>query len=132
MGEKTPPNFFDRIRDVLTQGAAVSTSRIEEAARSGKLQLDIVAEKRKLTTRQSELGALTFRAAEEGQLSGLATQAPFLVALGQVRESHAEIAEMEERLAELHASYHQTEQGFGGSGNSGPDASHGDSTGSGI
>ena len=53
-------NFFDKLKNGIAKGATQSASAIEEAAKTGKIHLDIINEKRKLATEFEELGQFVY------------------------------------------------------------------------
>ena len=92
--------FLERLKSKVISGAQNSAAKIEEAARTGKLHLDLMAERRKLIRAFTELGQEADAALRENASANLA-QRPGVAELRLGIERHQkEIAELEARLAE--------------------------------
>jgi hypothetical protein len=57
-------NLFSKIKAKMMAGAQSSADKIEEAARTGRLHIGILAERKKLHRFQAELGKAAFTALE--------------------------------------------------------------------
>ena len=65
-------SFLEKLKKSVLAGAQTSAIKIEEAARTGKLHLDLMAERRKLAREFTELGKEAHTALREGKLEGFA------------------------------------------------------------
>src|SRR3954470_21571862 len=55
-GNHMSDSFLEKLKKSVLAGAQTSATKIEEAARTGKLHLDLMAERRKLAREFTELG----------------------------------------------------------------------------
>lgn len=95
--------FLDRLKTRVLSGAQTSAARIEDAARTGKLHLDLMAARRKLERTFTALGKEAHRALGEGTIETFA-QRPGVTELQIEAGAHKrEIAMLETRLAEAKA-----------------------------
>jgi hypothetical protein len=92
--------FLERLKTKVLSGAQTSAARIEDAARTGKLHLDLMAARRKLQRAYTELGKEAHRALREQVIETFARR-PGVTELGLEIEGHKrEIAALEMRLAD--------------------------------
>jgi hypothetical protein len=92
--------FLERLKTKVISGAQTSAAKIEDAARTGKLHLDLMAARRKLQRAHTELGKEADRALGEGTIDAFAHR-PGVAELRMELEGHKrEIAALEIRLAE--------------------------------
>lgn len=92
--------FLERLKTKVIAGAQTSAARIEDAARTGKLHLDLMAARRKLQRAHVELGKEACRALSAGLEAELARH-PGVPELRSEIEAHKkEIVALEARLAE--------------------------------
>jgi hypothetical protein len=92
--------FLERLKTKVLSGAQTSAARIEDAARTGKLHLDLMAARRKLQRAYTELGKEAHRALGEDAIAVFARR-PGVSELGIEIEGHKrEITALEARLAE--------------------------------
>ena len=90
--------FLDRLRTRVWSGAQTSALKIEEAARSGKLHLDIMAERRKLNRAFTELGKEAHMALLEDSIS-VFPQRPGIPELrNEILEHQNDMADLEAKL----------------------------------
>ncbi len=91
--------FLDKVKRTFIAGAQTSATRIEEAARSGKLHLDLMSERRKLEKEFLELGKEAYMGLLDGGLSDFAER-PVVREIKNSIERHKRIIqELEERIA---------------------------------
>lgn len=92
--------FLERLKTRVIAGAQTSAARIEDAARTGKLHLDLMAARRKLQRAYTELGKEAHRALGEGTIDAFARR-PGITELQIEIDGHKrEIIALEARLAE--------------------------------
>ena len=92
-------SFLEKLKKSVLAGAHTSATKIEEAARTGKLHLDLGAERRKLVREFTELGKEIHNALLDGTEDRFAMR-PGVSDLQRNIEKHkATIAELEARLA---------------------------------
>jgi hypothetical protein len=92
--------FLDRLKSRVLTGAQTSAARIEDAARTGKLHLDLMAARRKLERTFTALGKEAHRALGEGTIDTFAHR-PGVAELQMEAGTHKrEIAMLETRLAD--------------------------------
>jgi hypothetical protein len=91
-------NFFDRLRTRVWNGAQTSALKIEEAARSGKLHLDIMAERRKLTRAFTELGKEAHMAILEDSIAQFYQRPGISELRNEIQEHQKAIADLEAKL----------------------------------
>ncbi len=96
--------FLERLKTKVIAGAQTSAARIEDAARTGKLHLDLMAARRKLQRAQVELGKEAYRALSAGEEAGLARRPGVPELRGEIEAHKKEIVALEGRLAEAKAS----------------------------
>jgi nucleoside-triphosphatase THEP1 len=101
-------SFWDKLRDNLAQGIKVAADRTDEIARTGKLKLDVLNLKRKLSHQFSELGRkLVVHINATGDKSKLGTvkkfieQADVKEILDEVGSLRAKIEDIEKQLQEM-------------------------------
>lgn len=93
-------SFLDKLKKSVLAGAHSSATRIEEAARAGKLHLDLMAEKRKLSREYTELGKEAHMALQENTLLGLAIRPGVSDMVRNIEKHTQSIAELETRLSQ--------------------------------
>lgn len=92
--------FLERLKTRVISGAQTSAARIEDAARTGKIHLDLMAARRKLLRAYTELGKEAHRALGEGTVEGFAHRAGVSELQIEIGGHKREIAALEIRLAE--------------------------------
>ena len=92
--------FLERLKSKVISGAQSSAARIEDAARTGKLHLDLMAERRKIQRAYTELGKEAHLALREDTFA-VFNRRPGILELQTEIEGHKrEIAALEAKLAE--------------------------------
>lgn len=92
--------FIERLKKSLLLGAQSSAHKIEEAAKTGKTHLDILAEKRRLGRHYAELGREAHMALLEDAMGGFAQRPGIGRLQTQIEEAKKTILDLETRLAE--------------------------------
>ena len=92
-------SFLEKLKKSVLQGAHTSATKIEEAARTGKLHLDLMAERRKLTREYTELGKEVHLALLEGSVAQFAARPGVSEMQQSVEKYKLAIADLEARLA---------------------------------
>lgn len=95
--------FLERLKTKVIAGAQTSAARIEDAARAGKLHLDLMAQRRKQQRAFTELGKLAHDALNEGAAEGLAHRPGVAELRIEIEDCRREIASLESRLEEAKA-----------------------------
>ncbi len=94
-------NFLERLKSKVLAGAHSSATKIEDAARTGKLHLDLMAERRKLQRAFTELGKEAHAALEQPDgLQGFAERAGVSELQAEIARRKLEITDLEAKLAE--------------------------------
>lgn len=93
-------NFLERLKSKVLAGAQSSATKIEEAARTGKLHLDLMAERRKLLRAYTELGKEAHAALQEDSMAGFGHRAAVPELLSAIARHKQEILDFEARLVE--------------------------------
>ena len=78
--------FFDKLKKTVIDGATVTAQKVEDAARLGKLHLDVINERRKLSNAHGELGLLVYENVEEESFAHLKEQVKFIEIVGKISE----------------------------------------------
>lgn len=93
--------FLERLKIKVIAGAQSSAARIEDAARTGKIHLDLMAARRKLERTYTALGKETHHALSEDSFDGVLALRPGISELRAEISAHMrEISALEIRLAE--------------------------------
>jgi hypothetical protein len=91
-------SFLERLKSKVLSGAQTSAVKIEEAARTGKLHLDVMAERRKLLRAFTELGKEAHAALQEGAANALSERPGVGEMRAEIERRKQEIAGLEARL----------------------------------
>ncbi len=92
--------FLERLKSKVISGAQTSAAKLEDAARTGKLHLDMMAARRKLQRSYTELGKEAHQALREDTVAVLAHRPGVAVLQAEIEEHKAEITLLEAKLAE--------------------------------
>ena len=92
--------FLERLKSKVISGAQTSAARIEDAARTGKLHLDLMAERRKLVRAYTELGKEAHVSLQEDSIAVFARRAGVSELQGEIERHKSEIASLETKLAQ--------------------------------
>jgi hypothetical protein len=91
-------SFLEKLKKTVLAGAQTSATKIEEAARTGKLHLDLMAEKRKLSREFTELGKEAHVALLDQNISGLAMRPGVSDMQRNIEKYKVAITELEVKL----------------------------------
>lgn len=92
-------SFLEKLKKSVLQGAHSSATKIEEAARTGKLHLDLMAERRKLAREFTELGKEAHLALLEEGIAQFAARPGIADMQRNIEKYKKGIAELEAKLA---------------------------------
>ena len=92
--------FLERLKSRVISGAQSSAARIEEAARTGRLHLDLMAERRKLIRAYTELGKEAHASLQEGSIATFSTRTDVTELQSEIERHKAEIISLEAKLAQ--------------------------------
>ena len=92
--------FLERLKSKVLSGAQSSATKIEEAARTGKLHLDLMAERRKLLRAFTELGKEAHASLSEDSIAVFSHRPGVAELKAEIARHKQEIAGLEARLAE--------------------------------
>lgn len=94
-------SFLEKLKRTVIAGAHTSATKIEEAARIGKLRLDLMAERRKLNQAYTELGKESHVALLEDSIGQLAVRPGVAELQHNIERAKKDIVELETRLAQV-------------------------------
>ncbi len=92
--------FLKKIKTSIVNSAQTSTFKIEEVARTGKLHINIISERRKLAQARELLGEKAFAAIQDDVLHTLHSQPEMSSLLEKIKTSLCKIDELESILAD--------------------------------
>lgn len=92
-------SFLEKLKKSVLHGAHTSASKIEEAARTGKLHLDLMAERRKLAREYTELGREAYLALLEESIAQFGMRPGVSEMQRNVDKYKKGIADLEAKLA---------------------------------
>lgn len=93
-------SFLEKLKKSVMAGAQTSATKIEEAARTGKLHLDLMAERRKLLREFTELGKEAHVALLDGAIERFAMRPGVQDMQRNVEKYKKSIAELEAKLGQ--------------------------------
>lgn len=91
-------SFLDKLKKSVLAGAQTSATKIEDAARTGKLHLDLMAERRKLAREFTELGKEAHLALLEGSVDRFSMRPGVSDMQANIEKFKKSIADLEARL----------------------------------
>ena len=92
--------FLERLKSKVLSGAQTSAARIEDAARTGKLHLDLMAERRKLIRAYTELGKEAHASLQEDSIASFVQRSGVSELQSEIERHKSEIAALETKLAQ--------------------------------
>ncbi len=92
--------FLERLKSKVISGAQTSAARIEEAARTGRLHLDLMAERRKLIRAYTELGKEAHTSLQEDSIAVFARRPGVSELQSEIERHKLEIVSLEAKLAQ--------------------------------
>ena len=92
--------FLERLKSKVISGAQTSAARIEEAARTGRLHLDLMAERRKLIRAYTELGKEAHASLKEDSIAVFSHRPGVTELQSEIERHKAEIVFLEAKLTQ--------------------------------
>ena len=92
--------FINKIKKKVVAGAQTSKLKIEEAARTGKLHMKIMGEKRKLSKEHYDLGKEAFLAMQESSHAELPARKGVAALVDKIKSCMQNIETLEKQLSE--------------------------------
>jgi hypothetical protein len=92
-------SFLEKLKKTVLAGAQTSATKIEEAARTGKLHLDLMAERRKLSREFTELGKEVHIALLDETVAGFAMRPGVPDMQRNIEKYKQTITDLEAKLA---------------------------------
>ncbi len=93
-------SFLDKLKKSVIAGAQTSAIKIEEAARTAKLHLDIMAEKRRLSQNYTELGKEAHLALLENSIAQFSARPGIDILQNQIEKCKRTILDLEFKVME--------------------------------
>ena len=94
-------NLWKRIRKSVAEGVSIATEKSEEFTKLGKLKLEIMNTKRKISKSFTELGGLTYDAFKEGKTNEIAKSSEVKELISSIKELEAELDGKEQKFDEM-------------------------------
>jgi len=91
--------ILSKIKNKIWKGAHISATKIEEAARTGKLQITIIAEKKKLSNLYGEIGKQAYLSIQKNNTAELHNQANVQTNMQKIEVSLGRIKELEKKMS---------------------------------
>lgn len=91
--------FFDKIKRTVIEGASTSAAKIEDAARMGKVKLDLMAEENRLRDKYAALGERAFQALQASDLNQLGETPATVELVGAIAENLQRIQDLKQKIA---------------------------------
>lgn len=95
-------NMWERIKKSLRDGAVMSAEKIEEYTKIGKLKIDEMSAKRRIERNFLDIGERFYDLAQDARESDAAADLVITKALENVRGLYAEIADINEKIKDIH------------------------------
>jgi len=95
-------NVWEKIKKSLKEGAVMSAEKIEEYTKIGKLKLDELSAKRKIERNFLDIGERFYDLAQDARESDAGADLVITKAIENVRTLYAEIADINEKVKEIH------------------------------
>jgi len=92
-------SFLEKLKKSVLAGAHTSATKIEEAARTGKLHLDLMAERRKLAREYTEMGKEAHAALLEESLALFPNRNGIAQMQSNIERYKKNIADLDAKLA---------------------------------
>jgi hypothetical protein len=96
-----PDNLLSKIKRSVIEGASCTAAKLEEAARIGRVKVDIIAEEHRLDAKYCRLGEAAFQAVQSGKPEALTTEPANIELVGAISENLARIQDLKEKLKAL-------------------------------
>jgi hypothetical protein len=95
-------NVWEKIKKSLKDGAVMSAEKIEEYARVGKLKIDEMSAKRRVERNFLDIGERFYDLAQDAREADAGSDLVISKAIENVRALYAEIAELNEKIKDIH------------------------------
>lgn len=92
-------SFLEKLKKSVLAGAQTSATKIEEAARTGKLHLDLMAERRKLIREFTELGKEAHAALVQNRVSEFPSISSVVQMQSNIERYQKNISDLDAKLA---------------------------------
>lgn len=92
-------SFLEKLKKSVLAGAHNSATKIEEAARTGKLHLDLMAERRKLIREFTELGKEVHAALLDQSINEFSTRVVVVQMQSNIERYKKTISDLDAKLA---------------------------------
>lgn len=93
--------MWDKIKKGIKDGAALSMEKIEELSKIGKLKVEEIAAKRKITRNFIDIGERTFDLIEEKKNSQIDTDLAVKTSIENIKALRQELVEIERKIKEV-------------------------------
>jgi hypothetical protein len=107
-------NVWEKIKKSLKEGAVMSAEKIEEYTKVGKLKIDELSAKRKIERNFLDIGERFYDLAQDAREADAGADLVITKAIENVRALYAEIADINERIKEIHKAARKGAGGDGG------------------
>ncbi|MDR0331068.1 MAG: hypothetical protein LBH93_05120 [Chitinispirillales bacterium] len=95
-------NVWEKIKKSLRDGAVMSAEKIEEYTKVGKLKIDEMSAKRKIERNFLDIGERFYDLAQDAREADAGGDLVVTKAIENIRSLYAEIAEINEKIKEVH------------------------------
>jgi len=95
-------NVWEKIKKSLKDGAVMSAEKIEEYTKVGKLKIDEMSAKRKIERNFLDIGERFYDLAQDAREADAGADLVITKAIENVRALYAEIADINEKIKEIH------------------------------
>jgi hypothetical protein len=98
LGDFMKEKLIDRLKRTVIEGATKTADYVEDAARLGKLHLDLMNERRRLQNAQASLGVWIYDRLEDQEWESLKEDTAFVRLVGEITEVKANIQELQTKI----------------------------------
>ena len=99
---------WEKIKKSLKDGAVMSVEKIEEYTKIGKLKVDEMSAKRKIERNFLDIGERFYDLSQDGREGGASEDLAIKKALTNIAALYADIAEITEKIKEVHRAAKKT------------------------
>ena len=93
--------LWKRIKKSVAEGVSIATEKSEEYTKLGKLKLEILNTKRKISKSFTELGGITYDALKGGKANEIAKSSEVKDLVNNIKELEAELDGIEQQFDEM-------------------------------
>jgi hypothetical protein len=104
-------NMWEKIKKGLKDGAVMSAEKIEEYAKVSKLKIDEMSAKRRIERNFLDIGERFYDLAQDARESGAGADLVITKAIENVRALYAEIADINEKIKDIHRAARKNQGG---------------------